>query len=190
MEENRKIAGKIIDEFEKLLKEHEMKIPNEERCCNEDEACIYGKDYYDLEDKITEILDNYIMSINLKSRLKLWTEKIKKEKDVEKVISYFKELFEKVCEPIYTQETSEYFEVYSEIYELNDNVIIEKSWGAWDKFGSKVSHTGIDINVYFKKSKKEENRKGITVFFESKYKNNIEKLEKMIEEEIADEVII
>lgn len=60
MEENRKIANKIIDMFEELLKEHEIKIPNEERCGNEDEACIYGTDYYNLEDKIAEILDNYI----------------------------------------------------------------------------------------------------------------------------------
>lgn len=184
MEESRKIANKIIDEFENLLKEHDMKIPNGERCNNEDEACIYGDDYYNLEDKITEILDDYIMDKNLKNKLKLWVEEIKQEKNVEKAINYFEELFKKVCEPIYTQEVSEYFESYSEIYELNDNIVIEKSWGAWDKFGSKVSHTGIDINVYFKESKKETNKKGITIFFESEYKNNIEKLEKMLEEEI------
>ena len=60
MEESRKIANKIIDKFEDLLEEHEIKIPNEERDNNEDEASIYGKDYYNLEDEITEILDNYI----------------------------------------------------------------------------------------------------------------------------------
>lgn len=190
MEENRKIANKIIDMFEELLKEHEIKIPNEERCDNEDEACIYGTDYYNLEDKITEILDNYIMDNNLKNKLKLWIEKIKQEKDVEKAINYFEELFKKVCNPVYTEETSEYFEVYSKIYEVNDNISIEISWGDWDKFGSEVSHTGIDINVYFKKSKKEENREGITIFFESEYQNNIGKLEKMLEEELVDEVII
>ena len=40
--------------------ENDIKIPNEERCGNEDEGCIYGTDYYNLEDKIAEILDNYI----------------------------------------------------------------------------------------------------------------------------------
>lgn len=190
MEENRKVANKIMDMFEELLKEHEIKIPNKERCGNEDEACIYGTDYYNLEDKITEILDNYIRDNNLKNKLKLWIEKIKQEKDVEKAINHFEELFNKICEPIYIQETSEHFEAYSEIYELNDNIVIEKSWGSWDKFGNKVSHTGIDLNIYFKKSKKEENKEGITIFFESEYQNNIEKLEKMLEEELINEVII
>lgn len=190
MEENRKIANKIIDKLEDLLKEHEIKIPNEERCNNEDEACIYGKDYYKLEDEITEILDNCISNNNLKNKLKLWVEKIKQEKDVDKAISYFEELFKKECTPIYTQEVDEYFESYNEKYELNDNIVVEQSWGSWDKFGSQVSHRGTDINVYFKKSKKEENREGITISFESEYKNNIEKLEKMLEEEMTDEVII
>lgn len=57
MEDNRKLAIKIIDEFEALLSKYEIKLPNEEREENENEACIYGSDYYELEDKITELLN-------------------------------------------------------------------------------------------------------------------------------------
>lgn len=142
------------------------------------------------QDEITELLDNFIEENSLKNKLKLWIENIKKEKDVEKAINKFEELFKKQCNPIYIQEVDPYFESYSEKYMLNDNVVIEKAWGAWDKLGSKTSHTGVDINIYFKQSKKEENRDGITIFFENEFQNNIEKLEKMLEEEMIDEVII
>lgn len=55
---NQKIAIKIINEFENLLEEKNILIPNEERNHKEDEACIYGKDYYNLEDNIVNILNN------------------------------------------------------------------------------------------------------------------------------------
>ena len=58
MEKNRELAIKIIDEFENLLAEKNIKIPNNEREGNMDEACIYGSDYYTLEDNILEILNN------------------------------------------------------------------------------------------------------------------------------------
>ncbi|MCI8999672.1 MAG: hypothetical protein HFJ26_01745 [Clostridia bacterium] len=185
MEENKKIANKIINMFEELLKKHEIKIPNKERCGNEDEACIYGTDYYNLEDKVTEILDNFIMGYSLKT----WIKNIKQEKSIEKAIDCFEELF-KGYEPIYMQEVSEYFESYTERYELNDNFVTEICSGDWDKWESYVSHRGIDINIYFKESKKEKNREGITIFSESEFQDNIEELEKMIEEEMMDEVII
>ena len=41
-----------------MLEKYSIKIPSENRKCCEDEACIYGTQYYDLEDTITEILDN------------------------------------------------------------------------------------------------------------------------------------
>ena len=53
---NRKKAIEIIDEFEDLLAINDIKIPNVDREGNEDEACIYGSDYYNLEDSIIEIL--------------------------------------------------------------------------------------------------------------------------------------
>ena len=59
-ENNRELAIRIIDEFERLLAEKGIKIPNNEReeSLNNDEAYIYGSDYYDLEDNIVEILNN------------------------------------------------------------------------------------------------------------------------------------
>lgn len=57
-EDNRKIAIRIIDEFEVLLSKYEIKLPNKDRQNNEEESCIYGEAYYDLEDKIIEILNN------------------------------------------------------------------------------------------------------------------------------------
>lgn len=129
-------------------------------------------------------LSNISRNNSLKNKLKLWIKNIENEKDIDKAISNFEELFKNDCEPIYLQEVGEYFEEYSEIYELNENIVIEKSWGAWDKFGNKVSHKGTDISVCFKTSEKEENRDGITIFFEDEYQNNIEELKNMIEEEI------
>lgn len=60
MEKYREIASTIIDEFEKILNKHKIKLLNEEREEKENEACIYGSDYYNLEDKIVEILDEHI----------------------------------------------------------------------------------------------------------------------------------
>ena len=56
---NREIAIDIIDKFEELLSKNNIIIPNDEREKNDDEACIYGKDYYDLEDYIVKILNKY-----------------------------------------------------------------------------------------------------------------------------------
>lgn len=61
MEENKELAIKIIEEFEELLSKHKIKLPNKDRQGDEDEACIYGDDYYDLEEKITEILNDYMV---------------------------------------------------------------------------------------------------------------------------------
>ena len=55
---NRLIAIKIIDEFEEMLCRNNIKIPSEEREGNKDEACIYGTEYYKLEDSIIDILDS------------------------------------------------------------------------------------------------------------------------------------
>lgn len=60
MEKYREVASTIIDEFEKILNKHKIKLLNEEREEKENEACIYGSDYYNLEDKIVEILDEHI----------------------------------------------------------------------------------------------------------------------------------
>ena len=55
---NRLIAIKIINEFEEMLCRNNIKIPSKEREGNEDEACIYGTEYYELEESIIDILNN------------------------------------------------------------------------------------------------------------------------------------
>ena len=188
MKENRKIAIKIIDLFESLLNRKNIIIPNEDRENSKDETAIYGGDYYELEDAVTEILNQYIYNKNVYEKLKTWIKYIKSEKDVSKVISKFEDLFDNEFNPIFVQSVGKYFESYSEIYELNGNISVEKSWGAWDKIEGKVSHVGIEINIYFRKSKKKKNRKGIALYFQSEYQNNIEELEKMLEEEMKSEI--
>ena len=56
MEKTRELAIQILEEFEDLLAEHNIIIPDEDREGNEEEACLYGSTYYSLEDKITELL--------------------------------------------------------------------------------------------------------------------------------------
>ncbi len=58
MSKNKEITDEIIDEFEELLIENNIKIPNKDRKGTEDEACIYGMQYYELEDSILNILNN------------------------------------------------------------------------------------------------------------------------------------
>lgn len=58
MNQNREMTIKILDEFEEILVKNDVKIPCKEREGNENEACIYGTTYYDLEDTILEILNN------------------------------------------------------------------------------------------------------------------------------------
>lgn len=56
MDKEREITILIIQMFENVLNEKNIKIPDEEREHLEDEASIYGKTYYKLEDSITELL--------------------------------------------------------------------------------------------------------------------------------------
>lgn len=56
MEKEREIAIDILNEFEELLDYHEIDIPDEDREGHPTEARIYGKTWYNLEDKITKIL--------------------------------------------------------------------------------------------------------------------------------------
>jgi hypothetical protein len=60
----RGLASMIVDLFEDLLAEYNILIPNDEREGEEDEACIYGDDYYTLEDQITELLCEHIEELN------------------------------------------------------------------------------------------------------------------------------
>ncbi len=55
---NEKIAIEIIDVFEKLLEKNNIQIPSKDRENYGDEACIFGTEYYDLENSIIKILNN------------------------------------------------------------------------------------------------------------------------------------
>lgn len=52
------ITFNIIQIFEDTLAEHNIFIPDENREGDKDEACIYGKTYYDIEEKIKNIINN------------------------------------------------------------------------------------------------------------------------------------
>ena len=54
----RRVANRIIDEFEELLAGRGIMIPSKDREGGEDEACIYGTEHYLLEDAVTSILIN------------------------------------------------------------------------------------------------------------------------------------
>ena len=56
--QNREMTIKILDKFEEILAENNIRIPDKNREGNENETCIYGTTYYDLEDSILEILNN------------------------------------------------------------------------------------------------------------------------------------
>lgn len=48
------IAANIMESFDLLLEQHNIKIPDSEREGSEDEAAIYGKTYFDLEEQIKD----------------------------------------------------------------------------------------------------------------------------------------
>ena len=52
----RRIAIEILDEFEELLAGKGLTIPSEDREGRPEEACLYGSEYYLLEDTITDLL--------------------------------------------------------------------------------------------------------------------------------------
>jgi len=52
----RRVAIRVLDEFEDLLDEENVTIPSSDREGREEEARLYGSEYYSLEDAITAIL--------------------------------------------------------------------------------------------------------------------------------------
>lgn len=63
MEKAREVAIEVINEFEELLNRKGIKIPSEDREENSEEASIYGQEYYELEDNITQIIKESILNI-------------------------------------------------------------------------------------------------------------------------------
>ena len=55
-EKAREIAIRVLDEFEELLAEKGIMVPSDDREGREEEACLYGCEYYELEDAIVDIL--------------------------------------------------------------------------------------------------------------------------------------
>lgn len=58
--DSREIANIVIDKFEELLNQYDIKLPSSDREENNDEAAIFGSDYYELEDTISNILTAYL----------------------------------------------------------------------------------------------------------------------------------
>ena len=60
----RALAVAILERFEDLLSKHDIYIPDDDReDDNEDEGCLYGTTYYELEDEITELLHEYVVEL-------------------------------------------------------------------------------------------------------------------------------
>jgi hypothetical protein len=77
MEQAREKAIEIIEEFEQLLSENNIKIPSEDREGEDDEACIYGREYYTLEHDITEIIEKAFLNDTNKIKIKMERIKIR-----------------------------------------------------------------------------------------------------------------
>ena len=56
---SKNVAIAILDIFEDMLSEKGIMIPDEDREGNEDECCLYGTTYYNLEDQIVEVLEKH-----------------------------------------------------------------------------------------------------------------------------------
>lgn len=72
MEKERKVAIRILDEFEELLGRKGIKIPSEDREGREEEANLYGTEYYYLEDATTKIVIEEKIDEGLHKIVELW----------------------------------------------------------------------------------------------------------------------
>lgn len=116
-------------------------------------------------------------------KLKEWIKFIEEEKNVDKVIDKFTNLFENIYTYDQTVDNEdEYFESIDDEYSIEDEIILHASSGDWDRFGSEVSHVGTDLFLKSKLSNNEEYNKGICIFSESEYEDNIDKLNRIVEE--------
>jgi len=52
----RRVAIRVMDEFEEMLGRKGMVIPSADREGGKEEACIYGTEGYQLEDAVADIL--------------------------------------------------------------------------------------------------------------------------------------
>lgn len=57
-QEQRKFAFEIVEAFEELLESKNIMVPSDDREGGPEEASLYGCEYYDLVDTVTEMLVN------------------------------------------------------------------------------------------------------------------------------------
>jgi len=66
----RELAMKLIEPMEKLLESHDILIPDSERTGDESEAALFGMAYHQLEDKITQLIqENVLTSTNISEQV-------------------------------------------------------------------------------------------------------------------------
>ncbi len=146
MEFHRKVAIKIIDEFEKLLDRYNIKLPSRDREGNEEEAAIYGTEYFELEDKITDILDkmaltkNVRSAINTRSKFKLCNghsfEEIK-EGNMDKLD--YNRAYDLACIEDEIHSISVYLGVYDEEFNLTYSIHSKKDFNdIWENSDAEV----------------------------------------------------
>ena len=54
------VAAEVVRTFEELLSRKEIKIPSRDREGDEDEACLFGPEYRELEERVLEILSGAV----------------------------------------------------------------------------------------------------------------------------------
>lgn len=59
----RQFSASICDVFEELLDKYDITIPDEDRIGDESEARLYGTEYGDTEDYITQILVHLVQEV-------------------------------------------------------------------------------------------------------------------------------
>lgn len=190
MENSRKLAIKIIDEFEELLAKYNIKLPSNERERNEEEACIFGSDYYDLEDKITEIINeelltknrrNYIMNYSNFKMCNGHTFEEIKEKSIEELD------YEKAHDLADVENTkyciSVYLGVYDNKFELTYSIHSKKNF---DNNFENVESELIDIDKISNIQELERIMKRRLGLFLIKNIEQIEKLSKELDEDYTE----
>lgn len=60
MSKARELAIDILEMFEDILDEHGIKVPDEDRMGDENEAALYGTTYANLEDELAALLSDYV----------------------------------------------------------------------------------------------------------------------------------
>lgn len=60
----RQYANAICELFEDILEKHNICIPDGDREVNEEEACLYGCTYFDLEQDVVGVLDKLVDEVD------------------------------------------------------------------------------------------------------------------------------